>query len=69
MAGAAVFLGERVSLVMIGGGLLILAGVAVASTGRRRSNAKEGAGLPQEKGNLPVPWRPSRRDWNRTKIE
>jgi drug/metabolite transporter (DMT)-like permease len=35
VAGAAVFLGERISLVMIGGGLLILAGVAVASTGRR----------------------------------
>jgi drug/metabolite transporter (DMT)-like permease len=33
--GAAVFLHERVSAGMIGGGLLILAGVAVASTGRR----------------------------------
>jgi drug/metabolite transporter (DMT)-like permease len=32
--GAAVFLGERVTLVMIGGGLLIMSGVAVASTGR-----------------------------------
>lgn len=31
--GAAVFLGERVGPVTIGGGLLILAGVAVASTG------------------------------------
>ncbi len=34
VAGAAVFLGERISLVMIGGGLLILAGVAVSGTGR-----------------------------------
>jgi drug/metabolite transporter (DMT)-like permease len=34
VAGAAVFLGERVSLVMIGGGALILAGVAVSGTGR-----------------------------------
>lgn len=31
--GAVVFLGERVNLVTIGGGLLILAGVAAASTG------------------------------------
>jgi drug/metabolite transporter (DMT)-like permease len=42
VAGAAAFLGEHVTLVMIGGGLLILAGVAIASTGRRRSNPKEG---------------------------
>jgi drug/metabolite transporter (DMT)-like permease len=34
VCGAAMFLGERVSLVMIGGGLLILTGVAVAGTGR-----------------------------------
>jgi drug/metabolite transporter (DMT)-like permease len=34
VAGAAVFLGERVTAVMIGGGLLILAGVAVASMRR-----------------------------------
>ena len=34
VAGAAVFLGERVTLIMIGGGLLILAGVAVSGTGR-----------------------------------
>ncbi len=34
VVGAAVFLGERVTLVMIGGGLLILAGVAVSGTGR-----------------------------------
>jgi drug/metabolite transporter (DMT)-like permease len=33
--GAAAFLGEHVSVVMIGGGLLIVSGVAVASTGRR----------------------------------
>ena len=33
VAGAAVFLGERVTLIMIGGGLLILAGVAVSGTG------------------------------------
>ena len=35
VAGSAVLLGEHVSLVMIGGGLLIVAGVAVASTRRR----------------------------------
>ena len=34
VAGAAAFLGERVSLVMLGGGALILAGVAVSGTGR-----------------------------------
>ncbi|HEX4090439.1 MAG TPA: DMT family transporter [Trebonia sp.] len=34
VAGAAVFLGERVTLLMIGGGLLILAGVAVSGTGQ-----------------------------------
>jgi drug/metabolite transporter (DMT)-like permease len=34
VAGAAVFLGERVSLLMIGGGALILTGVAVSGTGR-----------------------------------
>jgi O-acetylserine/cysteine efflux transporter len=38
VAGAAVFLGERVTAVMAGGGLLILAGVAVASTGRPADN-------------------------------
>ncbi len=32
--GAAVFLGERVTTAMIGGGLLIMAGVAIAGTGR-----------------------------------
>ena len=32
--GAAVFLGEHVTLMMIGGGLLIMAGVAIGSTGR-----------------------------------
>jgi len=31
--GAAVFLGERVTLIMIGGGLLIMSGVVIASTG------------------------------------
>jgi drug/metabolite transporter (DMT)-like permease len=31
--GAAVFLRERITLVIIGGGLLILAGVATAATG------------------------------------
>jgi len=41
VAGAAVFLGERVSLVMIGGGLLILAGVAVSGTGRDKGAAEE----------------------------
>ena len=34
VAGAVVFLGERVSLIMIGGGALILARVAVSGTGR-----------------------------------
>ena len=34
VAGAAAFLGERVSLVMLGGGALILTGVAVSGTGR-----------------------------------
>ena len=34
VAGAAVFLGERVSPVMIGGGALILSGVAISGTGR-----------------------------------
>ena len=38
VAGAAVFLGERVTAVMTAGGLLILAGVAVASTGRPADN-------------------------------
>jgi drug/metabolite transporter (DMT)-like permease len=32
--GAWVFLGERVTLVMLGGGLLIMAGVAIASIRR-----------------------------------
>jgi drug/metabolite transporter (DMT)-like permease len=44
--GAAAFLRERVTLVMIGGGLLILAGVAVASTGRARGTAEENAVAP-----------------------
>jgi drug/metabolite transporter (DMT)-like permease len=39
--GAAVFLGERVTLVMIGGGLLIMAGVAIASTRRDHGMPKE----------------------------
>jgi len=39
--GAAAFLGEHVTLVMIGGGLLILAGVAVASTGRAPGKPEE----------------------------
>jgi drug/metabolite transporter (DMT)-like permease len=42
VAGAAVFLGERVTLVMIGGGALILAGVAVSGTGRDPSSGEEG---------------------------
>jgi drug/metabolite transporter (DMT)-like permease len=37
--GAAVFLGERAGPVTIGGGALILAGVAVASTARRAADA------------------------------
>ena len=41
VAGAAVFLGERVSLVMIGGGALILAGVAVSGTGRDPGTGQE----------------------------
>jgi drug/metabolite transporter (DMT)-like permease len=44
--GAAAFLRERVTLVMIGGGLLILAGVAVASTGRARGTAEENTVAP-----------------------
>jgi len=40
VAGAAVFLGERVTLAMIGGGLLIMAGVAVASTRRDHGEPK-----------------------------
>ena len=39
--GAAVFLGEHVTLVMIGGGLLIMAGVAIASTGQHHGESKE----------------------------
>jgi drug/metabolite transporter (DMT)-like permease len=41
VAGAAVFLGERVTLVMAAGGLLILAGVAVASTGQPAHNDRD----------------------------
>jgi drug/metabolite transporter (DMT)-like permease len=41
VAGAALLLGERVSLVMLGGGALILAGVAVSGTGRRRRTGQE----------------------------
>jgi drug/metabolite transporter (DMT)-like permease len=41
--GAAVFLGERPGLVTIGGGLLILAGVGVASTRATGSGASTGA--------------------------
>jgi drug/metabolite transporter (DMT)-like permease len=36
VAGAALFLGERVTLVMIGGGALILTGVALSGTAERR---------------------------------
>jgi drug/metabolite transporter (DMT)-like permease len=43
LLGAAVFLGERVTLVMIGGGLLILSGVAIASTGRGPGGAASDA--------------------------
>ena len=39
--GAWVFLGERVTLVMIGGGLLIMAGVAIASIRRNHGESKE----------------------------
>jgi drug/metabolite transporter (DMT)-like permease len=45
--GAAVFLGEHVTLVMIGGGLLIMAGVAIAGTGRDAQAAGE-AGVSEE---------------------
>ena len=41
VAGAALLLGERVSLVMLGGGALILAGVAVSGTGRRPGTEHE----------------------------
>jgi drug/metabolite transporter (DMT)-like permease len=39
--GAAGFLGERVTLAMLGGGALILAGVAVAGTGKRPRPAED----------------------------
>jgi drug/metabolite transporter (DMT)-like permease len=39
--GAAVFLGEHVTLTMIGGGLMIVAGVAIASTRRDHGESKE----------------------------
>ena len=39
--GAAAFLGEHVTGVMLGGGLLIMAGVAIASTGRDHGKSKE----------------------------
>lgn len=49
--GAALFLHERISAGMIGGGLLILAGVAVASTGRRPARpARPGRPAPAEPG-------------------
>ncbi len=41
VVGAAFFLGERVTLLMIGGGLLILTGVAVSGTGRDNAAAEE----------------------------
>ena len=41
VAGAAFFLGERVTLLMIGGGLLILTGVAVSGTGRGNAAPEE----------------------------
>jgi drug/metabolite transporter (DMT)-like permease len=48
VCGAAAFLGEHVSPAMIGGGLLILAGVAIASTATRgaarRADTAHGAG-------------------------
>ena len=42
--GAAVFLGERVTLVMIGGGLLIMAGVAIASLRRDHGESNSAPG-------------------------
>jgi drug/metabolite transporter (DMT)-like permease len=50
VAGAAVFLGERVTAVMTGGGLLILAGVAVASTRRPADNDHDMAPHPPGDG-------------------
>ncbi len=47
VAGAAVFLHERVTLVMIGGGLLIMAGVAIASTRREHGEPRD-HGEPKE---------------------
>jgi drug/metabolite transporter (DMT)-like permease len=41
--GAWVFLGERVTLVMIGGGLLIMTGVVIASIRRDHGESKESA--------------------------
>ncbi len=42
--GAVIFLGERVTLAVLAGGLLILAGVAVASTRSRTPGARLAAG-------------------------
>ena len=41
--GAAVFLGERVTPAMIGGGLVIMAGVVIAGTGRSRRLPESGS--------------------------
>jgi drug/metabolite transporter (DMT)-like permease len=49
VTGAAVFLGERVTAVMAGGGALILAGVAVAGSGQGASNpAEHGQSMPAD---------------------
>lgn len=50
VAGAAVFLGERVTAVMTGGGLLILAGVAVAGGGRPADNDHDLVPHPPDEG-------------------
>jgi hypothetical protein len=50
VAGAAVFLDERVTAVMTGGGLLILAGVAVAGSGRPAHNDHDLVPHPPDEG-------------------
>jgi hypothetical protein len=55
----AVFLGERVSLVMIGAGLLILAGVATAASGGIRGPAVSPDGLAHPPGPADSPGPPA----------
>jgi drug/metabolite transporter (DMT)-like permease len=50
--GSVAFLGEEVTLVMAGGGLLILAGVAVAGSARSARSPTPAAGSLLRAGNL-----------------